>query len=360
MNATMSITDSGIASYGETTPVEYYYLCDDPTTLLEQIYIYFVLMCFVKPTVSILGITANIISLLILRLSGLHKPSNILLFSLVIADTLNLFRSINYGAILYWFGPDDVMCGFHYSAEVNYFLFYSLIGMQYFHALGEYCSPMFPVLITFERLVAVFKPLTFARIINRKRTIVLVVCAFLIWLPWAMLLPSNFNIGFVDISQNITYMSPIPSDFLVQNIFILGKFDANVNQTFSNTLPLIFVTIGSIVLAVKVNIEMKKRKMLTSSQKMSWSPRTTRTLMMTCFFFVISTSAVTIIAQLDNEIEEEVIYFYLRREIRVLLMQINSSSSLFIYIATNRRFFNIFCGIFGIEIKLTKHRDDET
>ncbi|KAK0067696.1 G-protein coupled receptor [Biomphalaria pfeifferi] len=173
--------------------VEYYYIRGAPTRMLEQINIYFVLMCFVKPAMSILGITANIIKLQILRLSGLHKPSNILLFSLVIADTLCLGRSINYGAILFWFGPDDVMCGFHYSEGINYFLLYSMI-----------------------------------------------------------------------------------------------------------------VTFGNIVLGIKVSAALKKRRSLTSSQKMSWSPRTTRTLMLTCFFFVISTATGTIMTQMDNNLIEDV------------------------------------------------------
>ncbi|KAK6958843.1 G-protein coupled receptor [Biomphalaria glabrata] len=351
---TISNMNNGTAS----NRVEYYYICGVPSRMLEQINIYFVLMCFVKPAMSILGITANIISLQILRLSGLHKPSNILLFSLVIADTLCLGRSINYGAILFWFGPDDVMCGFRYSEGINYFLLYSMIGMQYFHLWGEMSNTMFPVLITFERLVAVFKPLTFSRIINRRRTIVLVVCAYLIWLPWTLFLPSLYEVGFSPMSQNVTYMRPALSKWFFSNILILNLYDTNVNQTFSNTLPLIFVTFGNIVLGIKVSVALKKRRSLTSSQKMSWSPRTTRTLMLTCFIFVISTATGTIMTQMDNNLIEDVASYYVRREVRILLLQINSSSSLFIYIASNRRFFDIFCSMFGIALKLIKPHED--
>ncbi|KAK0045786.1 G-protein coupled receptor [Biomphalaria pfeifferi] len=45
--------------------------------------------CYVNPIVSILGFIANMMSIEILKRSGLSKPSNILLLGLVVSDSMS-------------------------------------------------------------------------------------------------------------------------------------------------------------------------------------------------------------------------------------------------------------------------------
>ncbi|KAK6958870.1 G-protein coupled receptor [Biomphalaria glabrata] len=339
--------------YSSPTSVNYYYLCFLRTKSFQEFQQNLLLMCYVRPGMSILGIVANMFSLQILRRSGLHKQSNILLFSMVIADTLCLFRALNYGSILIYYGPNKSisgLCAYQYSETISYFLSYSFIITEYIHLWGEFSSTSFPVLITLERVIAIFRPMAFSNIVTRKRTIISVECVYLLWLPWTLFLPSLQNVSTFSIMENITFVHVVATNVMIDNIVFINVFDVYVNHFFADTLPFFLVVSGNIALGFKVHTTLRKRKELTTSKNtVSWSPRTTRTLMLTCLFFAATTLAETILQNIAFHTQwylENGITLMNMGEIRNLILQIHSSLSFFIFIASNKHFMNIFCGIF--------------
>lgn len=57
--------------------------------------IYQIMKCFVNPSISIVGLIGNILSICILIQSGFKKPSNVFLLALTISDSLYLIRPIS-------------------------------------------------------------------------------------------------------------------------------------------------------------------------------------------------------------------------------------------------------------------------
>ncbi|KAK0067947.1 G-protein coupled receptor [Biomphalaria pfeifferi] len=159
-----------------TLSYEAYYVCWFQTSSYEEYITYLGMMCYVNPAVSFVGLISNMISLAILRRSGLHKPSNILLFGLVIADSMCLSTTLNYGIILFYFGPNKPfsrLCGFQYVDSLNVYLAVTSIIMEFIGFWGQYVNTWIPILITLERLLAIFRPMTFKSIVTKRRTIAL-------------------------------------------------------------------------------------------------------------------------------------------------------------------------------------------
>nr|KAI8752337.1 putative G-protein coupled receptor [Biomphalaria glabrata] len=123
-----------------TLSYEAYYVCWFQTSSYEEYITYLGMMCYVNPAVSFVGLICNMISLAILRRSGLHKPSNILLFGLVIADSMCLSTTLNYGIILFYFGPNKPysrLCGFQYVDSLNVYLAVTSIIMEFIGFWGQ-------------------------------------------------------------------------------------------------------------------------------------------------------------------------------------------------------------------------------
>lgn len=94
----------------------------------QFIQLYKVFLCFVNPILALFGQAMNILCMAILKKSGLGKSSNILLFALTLADSMNLIHDLNFGHILRFFGPDKFKpgyCTWEYNAQLNMFLYVS-------------------------------------------------------------------------------------------------------------------------------------------------------------------------------------------------------------------------------------------
>ncbi|KAK0057089.1 G-protein coupled receptor [Biomphalaria pfeifferi] len=329
-----------------TTPMSYF-VCSVRANSFQIFLTFQVMECYVNPVLSLFGLCGNIMSLAILKHSGIHKPSNILLFGLVVADIMCLMLTIDYALPILYFGPDKIvpmMCGFQYHDAVNYFLTISSLVFTFFGFWGIYVNPFIQVFVTVERLLAVFMPLTFKKIVTRLTTTVCVLFSFLFWLPWNFAFNSIYDIRQQKLSPSVNWMAVVHGKFYFTNQEIIDVFNYYVVDSLDSWIPLILVTLGTLAVFIQVKVTLRKRQKLTKSLKpITWSTRTTRTLMATSVVFIAAHACGSMIIYLfpsENYVES-----YTRNAFYYLVYIINGSSSLSIYLVCNKRFLQIFLKI---------------
>ncbi|KAI8786172.1 G-protein coupled receptor [Biomphalaria glabrata] len=355
----MNVTITGNLSVGfttkstivsRTTTAQAYYVCWSKADSLEQYLLFQALEYYVNPILSIIGFSANIMSLIILRKSGIHKPTNILLFALVIADCMCVLMTMDYSLPILYFGPNKLYpmnCGFQYHDFVNYFLAITGLICTFVGFWGQYVSPFIQLCISFERLFAVYAPLTFKKFVTRKRAFVCIVVCFMSWLPWTIFRMCIYDIYKQRISRDVNFVIIDLNTFYNKNKEIIDFLEMIVVDTLVSWIPLVLVTSATFAILIKVNIALKNRRKLTSSSnKVTWSPRTTRTLLTTSVVFIICHACGSLIIYLSPD--ESDVDFYTRNAAYALIYTINASSSLLIFLVCNDNFFKICFNVLGI------------
>ncbi|KAI8785553.1 G-protein coupled receptor [Biomphalaria glabrata] len=329
-----------------TNQVYYYLLCRFISDSYLQYMFVYAMWCFVNPGISILGLVANMLSLEILRRSGLHKPSSILLFGLVIADSMCLFITMNYGLIVLYYGPNKrypILCGFQYTDAANYFLAVSVPIFLCIGYWGRYVNTLIPILITLDRLLAVFKPMTFKSLITAKRTLIVVLLSFLLWFPWTLFYCAWNRIEARTVGT-VSYVYFGIGKIFQENMELVTMLEQYVIDTLISWIPLTIIILGCGVLSIKIKMALLKRKALTSSgTKITWSRRTTRTLMLTCLIFTVTHVAVSFILYFcPMETQMQV---FVRNQLLNLFYALNASSNLLVYITSDGKLLDIFLKI---------------
>ncbi|KAH9502212.1 hypothetical protein Btru_070403 [Bulinus truncatus] len=169
-----------------TTTAATYVVCSYEFESFEEMMTFKILKCYANPIMSVIGFSANVISVHLLRHRRLKKPTNILLLGLTLSDMMCQLMTMNYALILNFFGPNRkylLFCGYQYGEAINYFLLASLCVVYFLGTWGQFVSSAIPCIISLERFLAVFRPMTFRRVITPRTASVSVVAAYVIWLP---------------------------------------------------------------------------------------------------------------------------------------------------------------------------------
>ncbi|KAH9523823.1 hypothetical protein Btru_047126 [Bulinus truncatus] len=311
-----------------------------------QLVIFQVMKCYVNPVISIIGFSANMFGVAILRRSGLGKPSNILLLGLVVADSMCQLTTMNFAEILELLGPNMAypkLCGWQYGPGLNYFLLACDVVIIFLGSWGQSVHAALPVLITVERFLAVYTPLTFKQIVTRRATSVIVALTFLAWLPWVGVYMSMARVT-VQLSKVMFFDW---SSFSIDDATPFTIFYYYVSDILSNWFPTAFVVVGCVVIWARVKITMSQRKKLTSgSCEVKWSNRTTRTLLTTCCIFSVTHVIFSLANYFTGSVSE--MESLIMMEFMNLVYLINASSNFFVYITSNSKLLLIFKQIIGL------------
>ncbi|KAI8750499.1 hypothetical protein BgiMline_019653 [Biomphalaria glabrata] len=302
----------------------------------------------VNPIVALFGIPGNIISIVVLVKSGFSKPSNVLLSGLCVADTFVLIAALNiprFTSFLPGKKPNHISL-WEYSEQECFILYVLTIIIHGFNIYGVKLSATIVSLITLERFIAVFFPLKFASTVTTKRAWLVVILAYVIWLPWPL-----YNFAFYRFSfQYFKYWDLYAGSILIyyDNLFVMTNL--NVVIPLGLYMPFIVVTVGSLLIATKVKVTLSKRKSLVSSvagKAKSKSPKTTRMLLTVCAMFSI-TKIASILENFIDFVHQNGAEFS-NRDLTLalfltiyLLDNICSASNFFIYVALNKKFRNKF------------------
>lgn len=302
------------------------------------------------PCVSLPGILGNVSSLIVLYRHGFKKTSNILLAALTLADACYLIGVNNVASYVHDYSSTH---GFAFSVNVCYFL-YGLYRVYFLLELwGNWCSLTLPVLITMERLVAVFFPFKFPLIVTPNRTWRAVIVVFILWVPINVYYFFLEDLVFVEKNgQQIAVISPtiLLSDDYYKEIYLSVSKAAII---LTEPMSVLLVICGCLMVGVKVRSASVKRRKLTSSvltvtQQMALAPasRTTWTLMIVCLVYTITIGSAFIIQIRVTRERDTNVDKVLETVVR-LVKCLHSSCNFFIYIYMNRNFRETYRHIFG-------------
>ncbi|CAL1534738.1 unnamed protein product, partial [Lymnaea stagnalis] len=297
----------------------------------------------VIPVVSLPGMIGNISSLIVLYRHGFKKTSNILLAALSLADSFYLVGVNNIPGLIHAYSAGR---GFHFSQEVSYLLY----GLYQFYRLlelwGNWCSLTLPVLITLERLVAVYFPFQFPSLVTSTRTWVAVFVFCVIWLPVNVYYFFLEDLVFVQQGNEIVGRIVSMRSCANEDIYASVKKAAII---LSEPIPIFLVVMGCITVGVRVRMANRKRKKMISVvvavQKAAPAYRTTWTLMLVCIAYTVTIGTAFVlemVVSVDWNAEVGVVLQLLVR----LVKCVHSSCNFLIYIYINRNFRETYRSIF--------------
>lgn len=312
--------------------------------------IFKILVLVVTPTVSALGIVGNCFGVIVLLKQGLRKSSNILLVVLALSDIVFLVSFNGERLILYHLIDlqtfrelSDQTCG---DVMVIFYICF------YFDYSSGTISSTLPTLVTMERLVAVFFPLDFHRIVTTRRPWLIVSFMCLTWLAF-LIYPSFF------LRLRIVYSINNISTAIIDHQYRTGSNSAlEILEHFllysAMTLSPILTALGCLIISLKLRFETAKRKKMTAREISS--NRTTLMLLAVCVMYVVTCAIMSLPIYLPNDIvstaftdgnpsnQSKVIH-----QTTNIIACINCSCNFVVYVCTNRKFrddyIDIFCNL---------------
>ncbi|KAH9507273.1 hypothetical protein Btru_056794 [Bulinus truncatus] len=212
----------------------------------------------------------------------------------------------------------------------------------FFGLWGQYVFSSVYMLITTERLVAVFLPLKLKNIVTTKSVLSCILLVYFIWLPWVIYKTYCYNM--FDSSLAKIDMEFIRSG-IQKDLLSCYSFDMDLASfVFCKCIPLPLVLLGSVAIAIKIKISLKKRAQLSSAKSSGqWSNRTTKTLIITCS--VLSMSEIVLFLLYYTRSAWAVISsngFLMQFEFVSFSYLLTTCSTFFIYVLTNKKLFRHF------------------
>ncbi|KAH9509668.1 hypothetical protein Btru_044184 [Bulinus truncatus] len=311
-------------------------------------------LCFVNPTFALFGMVVNGMCLAILAKSGLNKPTNILLFTLVVADSMNMFVNINFPLMLLYFGPIKTKrgyCTWEYDTDFNLFLYNSLQLFSVIGLWGRLVNGTIPVIITLERILAVYLPVTFKKLVTTRSTMAVCLLCYIFWLPAAILNAFLRRFASFQLSNGKLVTGAIASDFLRQNFALLNDFYGVGLETLASWFPSCFICVGCVLIGIKVKMSMYRRRKLTKMKEKKWSVRTTRTLLTTCLIFSFSHAFSAIVSLTSAFDPNSYLFFFFTTQLSQFISAVQCFSNFFVYVISNKSFWLIFVKMLGLQNK---------
>ncbi|KAI8774319.1 G-protein coupled receptor [Biomphalaria glabrata] len=306
--------------------------------------------CFVNPTIALVGFILNILCMVVLREDGLTKPSNSLLLGVVIAASFYQISAINVLEVVQFMSGDmykyeDHSCfiQMHPSLLICKYIFY------YFENWGKCIyAPMYS-LITVERLLAVFMPLKLRTVVTSKNVLISTGLVYFLWLPWVSIKTySLYQMERVSMGSLtlLDHVSPLLS--LLPNLPKL-MFTEMVCNIVTRTLPVIFVFLGNVAIALKIHWALRTRCDLTMDRSnCRWSRQTSKVLLTTCLVFSSAHIVFIVVGTLLNyylNASYTDAAMTLELDCIVLSNLLVTSNLFFILISTNKKLYGHFLRI---------------
>ncbi|XP_059176225.1 G-protein coupled receptor daf-37-like [Physella acuta] len=316
---------------------------------------YIIMKSYVNPIIGCLGLFVNTIGLYILYKSGLKKPSNIFLASLLVADSMYLTGAVNCAGILATVGPGKLKPQkWVWEIERNLaYLVFVIDQLTFFiSSVSAAVSPCLPVIITVERLLAVFFPLKFKTLVTRKVALFLVVSLFLFWTPWIAFIAAALEFKYVYVSEDTSYGMRSWSKLMWDNIDVIILCDSYIFNFMTSILPACIVIICCCLIGVKIKLAHRKRKSMSSTKNQTTS-RSTITLLTVSLISAIFQSAYFIVSiSINDEVLKLSAMAKLFREIQYFINNCASSINTIVYIILNKKLRNTLIDTFT-----QKHND---
>lgn len=303
--------------------------------------LWWIIEVIIIPIVSLLGLTGNLISIILIARDGVRKSSNILLIGLALSDMAYLAGRL-FISFQHEFLEQPNLLPFRKYANYIFFSMF-LVCRIFFLNVGILCSYTFPMLITVERLCAVFFPLKFQLIVTPIRTLVVVLVILCLYSAIAL-----FRCFFYKLSPWIEYHDKRFMTISLSSVLVRHQKEVNILGDIVNnltgTVPITVLVLGSIAIGYKVKVASIRRARMMSQglsekeNKVASQSRTTKTLLAVCVTFVVLATITFIHGLIVSRVW---IQFYMRLVIasaKDIVLCINSSCNFFVYVFSNNKF----------------------
>ncbi|KAK6995391.1 G-protein coupled receptor [Biomphalaria glabrata] len=130
--------------------------------------------------------------------------SNILLFALVLADSMNMFINLDFASKLRYFGPVKTKpgyCTYEYDPIMTEFIYVSQQFFSFVGFWGRTINSSIPMIITIKRILAVYFPMTFTRVVTTRSITASCCAAYVIWLPHVIVQTFYRRLEYIRISK---------------------------------------------------------------------------------------------------------------------------------------------------------------
>ncbi|CAG5125410.1 unnamed protein product [Candidula unifasciata] len=301
--------------------------------------IFRILRFVIIPFISVLGISGNVTSIVILTRQGFRKCYNILLLSLAISDILLLIGVNNVVFFIYTF-----RYFVNFSKSISYMCYIVYTTIDYAYIAGVLSAYLIPVLITGERMLSILCPLTAHLFLTPRRTAMFMSCVLCVTATYClyhqMLSPPLKNDTYV--INGVTTALSVRSD-LCRNHIRSGLFQllANMFNYLTGIVALALNMVGCVVIGLKILHVTKRRRQLTSKANANTKrgiTKTTKTLLKICFLYILCYSSAFGLAY--NVENGQLQWSVIRVTVCVhnLIVCINCLGDFIIYIASNTTF----------------------
>ncbi|GFS24661.1 FMRFamide receptor-like Protein [Elysia marginata] len=329
--------------------------------------IHWIVVFVAMPTLCILGVAGNSISLVVLYKQGFKKSTNILLFALAISDILFMIGAQGPAKLMYEWGRG----GLWFPEREARVLYYFYHVFDYINWTAGPMSMGLPILITAERFVAVFFPLKFHTIVTRRRTLVSVIVLIVFTYLPQIYIRFWFRFDYVwDPKYNASVGLSVRTDLYYDQQYLswlLGHFYAAIGYF------VIIVGTGTLAIGIRISLAAAQRKRMMAGKAMKGEPggaasshanvthgnirapsRTTKTLLALCVFYTISCLFVAMptffpeisvwpLFTLNPNFRSMEVFMY---QLAKLDLCVNASCNFVIYVAMNKNFRQTFFDIF--------------
>ncbi|XP_005096734.1 G-protein coupled receptor daf-37-like [Aplysia californica] len=284
-------------------------------------------------------------SICVLLRQGFDKSYNVLMAALALADSSFLSAMFAYGFVS--------AAGFRYPPKVTTFHFVFFEILRVLDYGGGWTSFTLPLLITSERLLAVFFPMSISRLVSPRKTFVsvLAVAGVLYGMMIYLVVLSSLGYDLTSVSNNAS-----SSPGYIELAVFRNSLDSTAAITsFSTVLfgpfPICYVFTGCVVLSLKIKMASRRRSQLTRghSKQSGSATRVTGTLLVVCLFYTVCSTFVfllhsDVIRSLYSGADQGLTEVVLQEVVNVVAL-LNSSVNFLIYIVMNKNFRATFVSI---------------
>lgn len=237
--------------------------------------------CILLQLIALVGIVANILTLIVLHRNGFKDANNILLFSMAAFDLLSIV-TVSIRKLSYIFKQ--------VRPEINKMFYpYATCSVSGLGRFALIISTAHVVVVSLERFLAVFFPFNVSHWVTRKRMTASLTIIVLSWLlvtsPYVfMYLRVEWSF---DAKINITVPELRITDFYTRNEQILSFIDKVIINTLGGPVSILVVLTSCCLIFYKLrNVSRRRRKLCLKQHQSGIDMKVSRTLLAVCIVYI--------------------------------------------------------------------------
>ncbi|CAG5121631.1 unnamed protein product [Candidula unifasciata] len=302
-----------------------------------------IINCFLVNIAVIIGSFGNIITIFILSRSKVKDTSSILLISMAVWDLLFLVNLFVCKLDCIIFRYDPVLAQMYYPYIFGY--------VRRPGRMAAFISFTHVVVISFERLLAVFYPFQVSHWITEATILTILTCVYFFWivsfLPYTV---ANYEIEWA-LTNNYTLMLPAlrETQWFVQNKPIFTVISEIINGVIGSLSAV--VAANCCAITYQLHYALRHRSSITSKSSAGnrREVKISRMLLVVCVVFSFCNLpgfSIYIYFFADPDMKPPNQLFVLLNNVEELMLAVNAAANFFVYILLSEKFYKSVVSLF--------------